>query len=289
MTAESFSGPYPTARRLPGAFSGISADYAPHNYRRPGRGTSSVTADPAWLNRSRSSPAPTPESTPSSRYSGQPISGGFPPHRHALSTLPVGRMAREASPTPRSPGTLGWVTSPRGGGSGAGKTSPPSQGGLRGRGRVSGAGMGPWLAPWPSGPERLDQSGRPVPGWSVRGLVRGDQRACPGGDQRAGPGGDQRAFPRGDQRACPGGDQRAGPRGDQRACPRGRSAGFSGEISGLVRGRTGGRGPGGDGYALRRESGRPEALTRVVASPRAGPFLPWVTSGAAGNGRARHP
>ena len=37
------------------------------------------------------------------------------------------------------------------------------------------------------------------------------------------------------------------------------------------------------------EGGRPGALTRVVASPRAGPFLPWVTSDAAGNGRARHP
>ena len=33
--------------RLPGAFSGISTDYAPHRHRRPGRGTSSVTADPA--------------------------------------------------------------------------------------------------------------------------------------------------------------------------------------------------------------------------------------------------
>jgi len=55
---------------------------------------------------------------------------------------------------------------------GAGKEHPRPRG-VRGRGRVGGAGMGPWLAPWPSGPERLDQSRRPVPGWSVRRLVQG--------------------------------------------------------------------------------------------------------------------
>ena len=53
VTAESFSAPYPAARRrhsrLPGAFSGISADSAPHRHRCPGRGTSSVTAGPARL------------------------------------------------------------------------------------------------------------------------------------------------------------------------------------------------------------------------------------------------
>ena len=37
------------------------------------------------------------------------------------------------------------------------------------------------------------------------------------------------------------------------------------------------------------EGGRPGALTRVVATPRAGPFFPRVTSGAAGNVRVRHP
>jgi len=55
---------------------------------------------------------------------------------------------------------------------GAGKEHPRPRG-VRGRGRVGGAGMGPWLAPWPSGPERLHQSRRPVPGWSVRRLVQG--------------------------------------------------------------------------------------------------------------------
>ena len=50
---------------------------------------------------------------------------------------------------------------------------PALAGGVRGRGRVGGARMGPCLAPWPSGLERQDQSRRPVPGWSVRRLVRG--------------------------------------------------------------------------------------------------------------------
>ena len=137
--------------------------------------------------------------------------------------------------------------------------------------------------------------GTPVP---VRPTSAGvvSPRACPGrsaglsrGRSAGWSGGDQRAFP---------GRSAGLSRGRSAGWSPGRSAGLSpGEISGLFRGdqracprgRTGGRGPGGDGYALRRESGRPEALTRVVASPRAGPFLPWVTSGAAGNGRARHP
>jgi hypothetical protein len=41
---------------LPGAFSGLLTESAPRRHRRPGRGTSSVTADPARLSCLRSSP-----------------------------------------------------------------------------------------------------------------------------------------------------------------------------------------------------------------------------------------
>ena len=81
----------------------------------------------------------------------------------------------------RPPGTLGMgVPGDSGVGKvgrglrGAGKTSPPSQGGLRGRGRVGGGGIGPaaGAAAVGSGWRPQNQCPRKA-GWSARGLVRG--------------------------------------------------------------------------------------------------------------------
>ena len=82
----------------------LSADYAPHRHRRPGRDTSSVTADPARLSRSRSSPAPTPTSA---------AAAGKPPVILAPAAPFAGEDLRHRSPERMSPALPRFLRRPR--------------------------------------------------------------------------------------------------------------------------------------------------------------------------------